>query len=154
MNVRKDEEILIGERDFDSIYFYTAGRTRSKFLTELRDQRKIVGTKCPECEQVLVPARSICAKCFAPIKDFVEVGTSGTVITYSVIHTQQGFCPMEPPFVLGIIQLEGADTGFVHYIGEADPEDIETGIKVEAVFNEERTGSILDIKYFRPVRST
>ncbi|MFC1823183.1 Zn-ribbon domain-containing OB-fold protein [Thermodesulfobacteriota bacterium] len=151
MNVRKDEEILIGERDFDSIYSYTAGTTRSKFLTELRDNQKIVGTRCPDCNRVLVPARSICVKCFANLKDFVEVGPSGTVSTYSVIHTSQDFYPLDPPFALGVIQLDGADTGFVHFIGEADPEAIETGIKVEAVFNEERTGSILDIKYFRPV---
>ena len=151
MKVRPDPEYLLAERDFDSIFSYTAGKTRSKFLTELRDNENIVGTKCPDCNMVWVPARSTCVKCFASLKDFVEVGKSGSLTTYSVINKSEEFYPMKPPFILGIIQLEGADTGLVHFLNEVNPEEVKIGMEVEAVFKEERTGSILDIKYFRPV---
>jgi uncharacterized OB-fold protein len=38
-------------------------------------------------------------------------------------------------------------------MGEVAPEDVEIGMQVEAVFKpkNERSGSILDVEYFRPV---
>jgi hypothetical protein len=148
----KEEEILVSERNFDSIVSYTAGVTRSQFLTELRDNKKIVGTKCHDCDMVWVPARSTCVKCFGSLREFVEVRNVGIVKTYSVINIFRDFYPIKPPFILGIIQLEGADTGLVHFINEIDPKDVKIGMRVETVFKEERIGSILDIKYFRPLK--
>jgi hypothetical protein len=42
--------------------------------------------------------------------------------------------------------------GFMHKLGEVDPQRIEVGMEVEAVWKPdgEREGSILDIRYFRP----
>jgi uncharacterized OB-fold protein len=149
--IKEKEEILVAERDFDSIFSYSAGTTRSGFLTEIRDNKKIVGTKCPNCNMVWVPARSICVKCFAHLEEFVEVGNAGEVISYSVVNTSQTFYPLKPPFVIGIIRLDGADTGLVHFIGGVDSKDVKIGMRVQAVFSEERIGSILDIKHFKPV---
>lgn len=152
MSIKTEEEILVSERNFDSIFSYTAGVTRSKFLTELRDNKKIVGTKCHSCNKVWVPARSICVKCFASLKEFVELRNVGIVETYSLIKISRDFYPTKPPFILCIIKLEGADTGLVHFINEIDPKDVKIGMRVEAVFKEERIGSILDIKYFKPLK--
>ena len=148
---KSKEEILTGERNFDSIFSYDAGATRSKFLTEIRDNARITGTRCPNCNRVYVPARSICLKCFANLSDFVEVANTGTLTTYSIVHASQPYYPSEPPFIYGVIQLDGADTGLVHLIGEVAPQEVRIGMRVRAVFKEERTGSILDIKYFKPV---
>ena len=145
------EEILIGERNFDSIFNYDAGATRSRFLTEIRDNRKIMGIRCPDCNLVYVPPRSVCLKCFSNLSDFVEVGQAGTLTTYSIVYRSEPFYPVEPPFVYGIIQLDGADTGLVHLIGEVDLQEVRVGMRVKAVFKEERVGSILDIKYFKPI---
>ena len=40
----------------------------------------------------------------------------------------------------------------MHYLGEVEPEQLEIGMRVKAVFKDpaEREGSILDIDYFRP----
>ena len=151
MSIKAEEEILIAERNFDSIFSYTAGTIRSRFLTEIRDHKKIVGTKCAHCGMVWVPARSTCVRCFGSLKDFVEVSHIGTVTTYSVINCSQPFYPAKSPFIFGIIQLGGADTALVHLLGEIDPEDVKIGMKVQAVFREERIGSILDIRYFKAV---
>jgi uncharacterized OB-fold protein len=58
------------------------------------------------------------------------------------------------PIVYGIVQLDGADTGFVHMLGEVDPGQLKVGTKVKAVFKvkKERVASILDIKYFKPLK--
>jgi uncharacterized OB-fold protein len=56
------------------------------------------------------------------------------------------------PVAYGIIKLDGADTGFVHMLGEVDLDKIKIGMRVKAVFREdERKGNILDINYFKPV---
>ncbi len=156
------EEVLVGERGFDSIFSYDAGAVRSRFLTELRDNRKIVGTRCPNCNKVYVPARSTCLKCFTNLTDFVEVGTTGTLLTYTFIKTPQPYYPFGAPSngaeensnyprcIYGIIQLDGADTGFVHLIRAADRQKVRIGMRLKAVFKKERQGSVLDIEYFVP----
>ena len=50
------------------------GEFCSKFLTALRDEKKIMGSKCPKCNKVFVPPRASCEQCFGPIKDWVAVG--------------------------------------------------------------------------------
>ncbi|MFH1646502.1 MAG: Zn-ribbon domain-containing OB-fold protein [Chloroflexota bacterium] len=150
MAKKTKEEILVGERNFDSIFNYDAGAVRSRFLTEIRDNRKLTGIRCPQCNLVYVPPRSVCLKCFANLSDFVEVGQTGTLTTYSIVYRSEPFCPVEAPFVYGIVRLDGADTGLVHFISEVDLQKVHTGMRVKAVYKEERVGSILDIKYFKP----
>jgi uncharacterized OB-fold protein len=61
--------------------------------------------------------------------------------------------PLDPPELPAVIRLDGASSGgFLHKLGEVDPAAATIGMAVEAVFlpPEERTGSILDIAYFRP----
>jgi hypothetical protein len=130
---------------------YSAGAVGSRFLIELRDKKRIMGTRCPACNRVYVPARSICKDCFGQLDDWVEVSDRGTVLTYAVDYESKPIQPVEPPIIYGIIQLDGADTGFVHMLGEVDPEQLRVGMKVQAVFKEERVGNILDIKYFKPL---
>ena len=140
--------------DHGQIYIpntYSAGAVGSRFLIGLRDKKKIMGTRCPACNRTYVPARSICGDCFGQLDEWVEVSTMGTLLTYTVAHLPNSVQPTEPPIIYGIIQLDGADTGFVHMLGEADPEQLRIGTRVQAVFKEERTASILDIRYFKPL---
>ena len=131
---------------------YSAGAVGSRFLIEMRDNKKIMGMRCPKCNIVYVPPRSTCPDCFAELNEWVEVGDKGTVVTYTVAQQPSPVLPVEPPVIYGIIQLDGADTGFVHMLGEVKPEELKVDMKVKAVFKEERTASILDIKYFKPLK--
>ena len=130
---------------------YTAGAVGSHFLIELRDNKKIMGTKCPECGLVFVPARSVCKYCFAQLDQWVEVSDTGTLQTYTVAGQRNGVQPVDPPIIYGIIQLDGASTSLVHMLSEVDFEKLVIGMRVKAVFSEKRVGSILDIKYFKPL---
>ena len=132
---------------------YSAGAVGSRFLIELRDNKKIMGTRCPTCNLVYVPARSACRDCFGELSEWVEVSQKGTVLTYTVTYQSNPIQPVSTPIVYGIVQLDGADTGFVHMLGEVDPQKLKVGTKVKAVFKskKERQGSILDIKYFKPL---
>ena len=128
---------------------YSAGAVGSRFLIELRDNKRIMGIRCPTCNRVYVPARSVCKDCFAQLNEWVEVSDKGTLLTYTICHQPNRVQPMEPPLIYGIIQLDGADNGFVHMLGGVDPEQLRIGMRVQAVFKEKREASILDIKYFK-----
>ena len=130
---------------------YSAGAVGSRFLIALRDKKRIMGTRCPTCNRVYVPARSICKDCYGQLDELVEVSDKGTLLTYTVCNQPNPVQPVESPVIYGIIQLDGADTGFVHMLGEIDPEQIRIGMRVQAVFKNEREASILDIKYFKPL---
>jgi len=79
------------------------------------------------------------------------VSDKGTLLTYTVDCQSNAMQPVEPPIIYGIIQLDGADTGLLHMLGEVDLEQLKIGMRLQAVFQEKRVGSILDIKYFKPV---
>ena len=133
---------------------YPAGIIGSKFLIEIRDNKKIKGIKCPACDIVSVPPRSTCKYCFGELSELVEVSDKGTLTTYAIVNQPNPVQPVEDnPVIYGIVQLDGADTGFVHMIGEVDPKEVKCGMRVKAVFKpkKQRVASILDIKYFKPL---
>jgi uncharacterized OB-fold protein len=143
--------IISGERPRTMRYSNSAGPVRSKFLLCLQDQQKILGTRCPTCSRVFVPAKSTCPKCFQNLKEWVEVSPEGSLETYTIVYKSEPFHISATPFAFGIIKLDGADTGMVHRLGEIDFRKIRIGMRVKAVFNEELKGDIRDIKYFRPI---
>jgi len=143
--------VFAGKLDIPNTY--SAGMVGSRFLIELRDNKKIMGIKCPTCNRVYVPPRSTCKYCFGKLSELIEVSQKGTLLTYAVAYQQNPVQPLETPIAFGIVQLDGADTGFVHMLGEVEPGQLKIGMKVKAVFKvkKERQASILDIKYFKPL---
>jgi hypothetical protein len=146
------EEVFVTEKPFETWFAYSVGPVCSEFLTELRDNKKILGRTCPECGRVLVPARPTCARCFRQTEEWREVGHTGTIVAYTAVYEPSPGRDNARPALFGIIRLDGADTGFVHMLGEVDPKELRIGLKVQAVFNEERKGDIRDIKYFKPLK--
>jgi len=131
-------------------YEWSAGIAGSRFFQEIRDNKRIMGTKCPKCGRVLVPPRIFCEECFVDVEEWVEVSSKGELVTFGESYLGTDGSKLKEPWILGIIRLDGADGGLIHYIGEARPEDLKIGMSMEAVFNEKRNGNIMDIKYFRP----
>lgn len=152
-----EEQLIRIPGRWDIPYRYAAGATASRFFTELRDHGRLMATVCPSCDAVLLPPRSFCEKCFVRTSDWIEVGPQGTVDTFTI--TYEGFAGLaEGPTVLALISVDGATTSIPHFLGEVDTssparllDQVKEGFRVEAVFKEERQGSILDIAYFRPI---
>lgn len=134
----------------DVEYHWSAGIAGSKFFTELRDNGKIMGTKCPECKRVLVPPRIFCEECFVDTDEWVEVSTSGEILTFAESYFGLQGQRLEEPWYIGIIKLDGADGGLFHRIVKGDSE-IAIGGRVEAVLADERQGHIMDIVNFKTV---
>lgn len=149
--VPKESEPVSTEQIFRVNYQKTAGALKSSALAALRDEAKIMGSRCPQCNKVYAPAKSICDDCFVDIDELVELSGKGVLTTYTVVHRPEPAQPVATPLAYGLIKLEGADTGMCHLLGEVDFDRIEIGMNVMPVFRKERKGDILDIKYFRPV---
>jgi hypothetical protein len=58
--------------------------------------------------------------------------------------------PLDEPELVAFVEF--GDGGIVHRLGEVDPDEIEIGMPVQAVFKPQadRQGSITDILYFKP----
>ncbi len=136
-------------------YVYTAGRAGEHFFQSLKTKGKFVGAKCEKCDQVYVPARIFCESCFARLgpKDYVTLPSTGVVQSFT--YSFETFDEREKkPSLVATIALDGADTVIMHWLGEVEPEDCYIGMPVEAVFKprNQRQGSILDVKHFRPTQ--
>ncbi|MCP4628887.1 MAG: Zn-ribbon domain-containing OB-fold protein [bacterium] len=142
---------MVLEGKVDLPFSYSAGRTASRFLINLRDQQRIMGKRCPECSRVIVPARLFCSQCFTETDEWVEVGPEGSLISFTVVYRGENHHPKEAPLAYGIIRLDGADTSFVHLLAETDEAQLQPGRRVRAVFSEKRIGHILDIKHFEAI---
>ena len=121
-------------------------------------EKKLYGTKCEKCGRILVPARSFCPRCFVDTTEWVEVAQQGTLTAWSYVNYRYFGMPTEPPFIGALIRLDGTDVDFLHLMGGIDLDDfdqvrktVKNGMKVRALWKEERQGHILDIRYFEPV---
>jgi len=91
--------------------------------------------------------------------NWVEVSQEGALISWALTEYEYFGMPTKPPFIGALIKLDGTDTNFLHLIGGIDLSDpeyvretVKNGMKVKAVWKEEKEGHILDIKYFAPVK--
>lgn len=148
---RAGQEIVVMDGRIKVPYRWAAGEVGTRYLTALRDEMKFLGTRCPSCGTVYHIPRRNCPDCFEECSEWVELGLSGTLETYTVVRKHHPrLCPLPLPFGYGIIKLEGADTGFLHLLHEFEEGELAVGSRVEAVFCGERDGNILDVAYFRP----
>ncbi len=150
----KDAEPLVYKSRIKVPYSWQAGETASYFLTQLRDEMTIWGKQCNKCGKVLVPPRKSCPFCFIDTAEWIQLSGEGIVETFTVVKRDTSIQPVKAPFAYAVIRLNGSDTGLVHILGEVEPDDIREGMRVKAVFAEKRTGSLLDIAYFRPLDNT
>lgn len=131
---------------------YTAGVGGQIFFKALKERGELVGTRCAPCEQVYVPARHFCERCFAELDDEVIVGPGGILRSFTLCYTDGEDRALSHPAAFGLIQLDGATGVLLHrLIGLRDVSRAAIGNRVTAVIRPaaKRTGSILDLEGFR-----
>lgn len=151
---QSDETVYVpGHWDIE--YEHAAGETVSRFLTELRDNARVLGRRCPECSTVFAPPRGFCERCFVDTTEWVEIGPSGHIESYTIVPNELGAGP-EAPYAIAYVQLKGADTALVNLLRGIDLSDpdsaaaqLEIGTPVTTEFKpeSEREARITDFHY-------
>ncbi len=115
-------------------------------------KHRIVGHRCPECDLTYVPGNGFCPLCSVAIGGHgrVELEPRGTVTTFTVVEPVQYQGQHEKsPYVVAAILLDGAGVALGQQrLGEIDPEDVRTGMRVEVEWAEPGAGS--PIKHWGP----
>ena len=136
-------------------YAWDSGVAIGRYIRELKNG-KIIARKCNGCRKILVPPRMHCEWCWRPTDSWEYVKDTGVINTFSLCYITWDMVKLKVPEIPAVIEIDGAAPGhgIMHKIGGVDPKKVKIGMKVKAVWKpaEERTGSILDIRYWKPVR--
>ena len=135
-------------------FHYSTGVFGSRFFVELRDNKRLMGVRCPGCRKVYVPPRPLCGPCYLPTSEWVEVGPGGVLAAFTILR----FAFLDPetgekkpvPYGYGFIKLDGADTCFQHFLDLREGRPPKIGMRLRPVFEENRRGNLRDIRHFEP----
>jgi uncharacterized OB-fold protein len=129
---------------------YTFGLAGERFFRAIKNEGIILGSRCTQCDRTYVPATSFCERCLGETEDWVDVGNTGIIHTFTLLYKNYDGSYREKPEIVAFIRM--GDGGLIHRLGEISPDEVNIGMEVEALFRPQadREGSILDIQYFRP----
>ena len=129
-------------------YTRSLGPTLSRFVTGLANAT-VVGARASD-GRVYVPPLEYDPVTHEPLRDFVEVADRGTVLTWTWTDEPLPGQPLDRPFAWALVQLDGADTGFLHAVAVDSADTMRTGMRVRAQWAQERRGHVRDIEFFLP----
>lgn len=133
-------------------YTRSLGTVHGRFATSLRDGG-IIGVRGSD-GRVHVPPIEYDPDTAAPLDDFVEVGSQGTVVSWTWMPEPLPGQPLERAFAWALVRLDGADTPLLHAVDVPGPEAISTGMRVQVRWAAERGNGIRDIACFEPAGTT
>ncbi|MFC1822468.1 hypothetical protein ACFL9T_07145 [Thermodesulfobacteriota bacterium] len=160
----KKKEFLFIRSEVRLPWKQSAGQYLTKFLVALRDNKIILGNRCPQCKRINLPPNIVCGWCKIRIEDlpenWVEINDKGTVVQFLEI-TDRDSDPLTGK-LLGRkypgaqIALDGSEgsTPLYHVLKETDMQKIFNGMRVQAVWKAkaERIGNLNDILYFKTIK--
>ncbi|MFF0814720.1 Zn-ribbon domain-containing OB-fold protein [Rhodococcus sp. NPDC003318] len=142
------EQPLRAPLDLKFDYTRSVGPTIGAFVTALRDG-KVIGARGSD-GRVHVPPPEFDPVTHEPMTDFVDVSSTGTVVSWSWMPEPIEGQPLPHPFAWALVQLDGADTSILHAVDAGSPDAMSTGMRVHVRWADERTGRIRDIACFEP----
>jgi uncharacterized OB-fold protein len=148
-----ESEPWIVEQQWNLTYRHSTDEVTATFFRALRDERKLLGIRCPKCERVLVPPRAFCDRDFCRTEGWVELGEEGTIELFTIVYQPVKGLP-EPPYVVAYVRPDGADTALVNFLGGLDLSDrdavldrLAIGVRARIEFRDERVGRMTDFEF-------
>ncbi len=146
--------VITWDDEYTVAYDWDAGVAISAYLDGLKNGH-LLASYSPGSDRTVVPPRTFDELSWTPIDDLRALPGTGTINTFSLSMVNWDATRREEPLMPAVIELDGASPGMgiLHMLDEVDPDDVEIGMKVEAVWKpeDEREGAITDILYFRPL---
>ena len=121
--------------------------TVNKYFNYLKEQ-KLMGSECPECQQVDLPPRRICSHCQHETQ-WKELSGQGNLKAFTVVSVgtpimnQHGY-DRKHPYIFTVVEMaegpmiSGLMTDAKHL--EENPGNISIGMKLEATYVKTQTG--------------
>jgi uncharacterized OB-fold protein len=143
-----DAEMLSAPLVLEYPFTRTVGPVQSAFLTGLREG-VVLGVRGGD-GRVLCPPVEYDPVTSEELSELVEVGSQGTVLTWSWEPSPRAYQPLDRPFAWALVRLDGADTGLLHALDAGSPDRVATGMAVRIRWRDAREGAITDIACFEP----
>jgi uncharacterized OB-fold protein len=105
----------------------------ARFWRKIPQRYNMLGTKCETCGRHFFPPRTFCPDCrrAGKVVDYKFAG-SGTIVTYSVIHTASEQYEALTPYVIAIVKLDEGPQITTQIV--CRPDQVKIGMKVKSVF--------------------
>ncbi len=108
-------------------------------------QGKLMGTRCKNCEELLIPPRQICSRCGSQQLEWHEFKGEGILDAFTINRTPSSGFKGRCPYAVGIVKLnEGPSISGLLTFDE--PEKIKVGIRVSFTVVKDGEKSILAFK--------
>ena len=154
----KDQEYIIVNVNTPRKYDWSTGKYLGKVYAEAKENKRLMGNKCPKCNQIMWWPTVVCAKCkVETVWEWTELPDTGTVMQYTYLvfplwdpHYGERW---ENPYPSAMILL---DNGMYmrHWLEEQDADKLKEGMRVKAVWKEDiedRGIGMQDILYYRTI---
>ena len=139
---------LTAPHTLEYTYTRSVGPVIGRFLGAL-EERRIIGVRARD-GRVLVPPQEYDETGEGTTDEFVEVGQAGVVTAWTWIAEPRPKHPMQRPFAFALIRLDGVHQRGVAAVDTGSIDDMRTGLRVTALWRDERKGRIDDIECFVP----
>ena len=148
----EDKVIVSNQGMVRADFNFWVGRYLDRFFDNL-ENKKLIGNKCPKCDDVFVPPRKICGKCNMVIpleENWVDLPDTGTLLNYTITpyRVNDRTHRKTKDLLLGMIQIDGSNTSIVYRLMNLDPNEVKIGMKVKIEWAEKPKGDPSDIKGF------
>jgi uncharacterized OB-fold protein len=140
---------LTARHHLEYAYRRSVGPVLGRFFGALKE-RRIEGIRTAAGRVLVPPAEYDPETGEANAEDFVAVGPSGTVTTWTWVAKPRAKQPLQQPFAYALIQLDGADTPLLHAVDAGSESRMRTGLRVKPRWRAETKGEIADIACFEP----
>ena len=155
---KTDQELITVENRLKLDLRFAAGPYLGKFYSELMDHDSLWAISCPQCGVVRLPY-IVCPFCHVKLPEYpehwIELSGKGYLDTWQRIDIPQMDLVGETipdPYLMGTVWLDEG-LPLTHYIGvlphSEEEQKLQRGMRtmIELEPAEERSGSLLDIKY-------
>jgi uncharacterized protein len=143
-----EQPVLSAPYAVEFTYTRSVGPVIERFFNGLAEGR-IQGIR-DEQGRVIVPPQEYDPQTAAPLDEWVDVSDTGTVLTWGWSTKPPPGQPLDTPFAWALVQLDGADVGFLHAVDAGDESRMSTGMRVRARWAAEPVADITAIECFVP----
>ena len=142
------------EGNVEADYIYTSGVAGERFFVALRDEGRMLASRCTACDLDYLPPRIFCEDCFAELTEYVDIPKTGRVAATTTASVDRSGAKLSDLQVWAFVTFDGIRGGLVHRL-LVPPDQARAGLAVRAKLKPQaaRTGTIADIEGFEPVRS-